>query len=192
MPKTKFKVGDKVMISKTSEYYEEGLNGDDHNPINCYGKVSDIHKDRIYVSWDNGKINSYTAEDLEYPAGTEETNDTLTVDKEFVMKAYESACWDWKKKIQAKFPDLFLNPYAKIVKDESKVALSSLFYLDSNDNYQPLEYNIALVDGIAGHGRDVPLEARFRGIYVNNKSKELKLELIETVDGYAIVFKKKA
>lgn len=188
----KFKVGDKVMISKESSYYQDGLDGDEHNPINCYGRVNSINKDVIYVNWDNGMINSYSAKDLKYPAGMPaETAEELTVDKEFVMQAYESACSTWKKKIEQKFPELFPNPYAKIVKDESSIGTSTLFYLDSKDTYKALEYNIALIDGIAGQGRDVPNEARYRGIYVNNRSKELKLELVETEDGYAIVFKRR-
>lgn len=193
MPKTKFKVGDKVMISKESKYYKFD---DSFNPAGAIGEVIKVQDEdyssrlKVRVLWDKDLdiSNTYAHEDLVYAEDTKE----LTVDREFVMAAYESACSSWKKKIEAKFPDLFLNPYAKIVKDETKIATSTLFYLDLNDEYKALEYNIALIDGVAGHGRDIPEEARYRGIYVNNKSKELKLELIETVDGYAIVFKKKA
>ena len=193
MPKTKFKVGDKVKISRESKYYQLD---DSFNPAGAIGEVIKVQDEdyssrlRVKVLWDKDLdiSNTYAHEDLVY---AEDTKD-LTVDSEFVMAAYESACSSWKKKIEAKFPDLFPNPYAKLVKDEDKIATSTLFYLDSNDEYKALEYNIALIDGVAGHGRDIPEEARYRGIYVNNKSKELKLELIETVDGYAIVFKKKA
>lgn len=188
----KFKVGDKVMISKDCQYYRHS---DPHNPACTIGTVIEI-RDKSYSSrlkvkvlWDKDLdiTNSYGYNDLVHATVV---SDEFTVDKEFVMEAYKSACSDWKKKIEAKFPDLFPEPYAKIVKDENSIAISSLFYLDSNDNYHALEYNIALVDGIAGHGRDVPLEARFRGIYVNNRKGELDLELVETEDGYAILFKK--
>lgn len=198
MPKTKFKVGDKVKISKESKYYQLD---DSFNPAGAIGEVIKVQDEdyssslKVKVLWDKESniSNSYAHNDLVYASAQtmKVSNDDLTVDKEFVMAAYESACSSWKKKIEAKFPDLFPNPYAKIVKDENNIGVSNLFYLDSNDEYKALEYNIALIDGIAGHGRDVPEEARYRGIYVNNKSKELKLELIETVDGYAIVFKKR-
>lgn len=190
----KFKVGDKVMISKRSEYYGTDKS---HNPADKVGTVIEVRDEsystsrlKVKVLWDKESniTNTYSHKDLVYATVV---SDEFTVDKEFVMEAYKSACSTWKKKIEAKFPDLFPNPYAKLVKDETSIGISNLFYLDSNDEYKALEYNIALIDGIAGHGRDVPEEARFRGIYVNNKSKELKLELIETVDGYAIVFKKR-
>ena len=199
MPKTKFKVGDKVKISKDSEYY--GVDAT-YNPADKVGTVIEVQKAdyssrlKVKVLWDKESniSNTYAHEDLVYAAVQTtkvQNDDEFTVDKEFVMEAYKSACSTWKAKIEAKFPELFPSPYAKIVKDESKIALSSLFYMDSDDRYQPLEHNIALIDGIAGHGRDVPEEARFRGIYVNDRHGELNLELVETKDGYCILFKKK-
>lgn len=182
------------MISKRSEYY-----GTDEscNPADKVGTVIEVkdesyssHYLKVKVLWDKESniSNNYDFNDL---VRATVVSDEFTVDKEFVMEAYESACSSWKKKIEAKFPDLFPNPYAKLVKDEGSIGVSNLFYLDSNDEYKALEYNVALIDGVAGPGRDVPEEARFRGIYVNNRLKELDLELIETVDGYCIVFKKR-
>lgn len=190
-----FKVGDKVMISEHSNYYGSG---GPHNPADKVGTVIEVKdKDRrlqVKVLWDRESniTNAYAHDDLVYAANTEAVSSEFTVDMEFVMEAHKSACSTWKAKIEAKFPELFPSPYAKIVKDESKIAISSLFYMDSNDRYQPLEHNIALIDGIAGHGREVPLEARYKGIYVNNRKGELDLELIETEDGYCILFKKKS
>lgn len=32
---------------------------------------------------------------------------TYSVDKEFILEAHKAACFDWKKKIEVKFPQLF-------------------------------------------------------------------------------------
>lgn len=107
--KNKFKVGDRVRISKSSAYYGENKS----NPSDCIGTVTKYDADAYghfasYVDWDNGGDNAYRDEDLELVSAANTSEPAvLTVDKEFVMEAYESACSDWRKKIENKFPELF-------------------------------------------------------------------------------------
>jgi len=37
------------------------------------------------------------------------TSKSHTVDEDFLMEAYESACYEWKKKLKVKFPEVFKN-----------------------------------------------------------------------------------
>ena len=60
---SKLKVGDKVMISKASEYYGISKN----NPKAFVGVITSIYEDEDlshYVAWSNGGTNSYNASDL--------------------------------------------------------------------------------------------------------------------------------
>lgn len=61
-----FKVKDRVLIRKDSEYYTDR----EHNPKKVKGTVvniEDLEEDRhnIKVDWDNGRSNVYRIEDLE-------------------------------------------------------------------------------------------------------------------------------
>jgi len=59
-----FKVGDKVQIKKSSQYYGDG---DSSNPININGRVtcnSGSSDHNISVDWDNGSSNVYNEHDL--------------------------------------------------------------------------------------------------------------------------------
>lgn len=38
---------------------------------------------------------------------TIDNKDTFTVDREFILEAYEAACGDWKARLETKFPTLF-------------------------------------------------------------------------------------
>jgi len=38
---------------------------------------------------------------------TESMKETFTVDKEFILEAHRAACFEWEKKIEKKFPELF-------------------------------------------------------------------------------------
>jgi hypothetical protein len=63
-----FKVGDKVMIDSSSEYYSDEL--DSSNPKDVEGTITEIEGEGyvgglgIIVKWDNGKINGYNKVDL--------------------------------------------------------------------------------------------------------------------------------
>jgi len=63
-----FKVGDKVMIDVSSEYYSDEL--DSSNPKDVEGIITEIEGEgyvgglNIIVKWDNGKINGYNVVDL--------------------------------------------------------------------------------------------------------------------------------
>ncbi len=61
--KSKFKVGDKVIISDGSQWYNEN---DEYNPINVEGKIIRIsdYDLGIIVEWPNEKTNSYNDRDL--------------------------------------------------------------------------------------------------------------------------------
>lgn len=58
----RFKVGDKVLISDDSQYYEAG----DANPSNVEGIITHISDEDlgIIVKWNNGESNSYNTRDL--------------------------------------------------------------------------------------------------------------------------------
>jgi len=60
--KSKFKVGDKVLISDDSQWYDQG----DSNPANVEGVITEIKNEDlgIYVKWSNDKSNSYNDRDL--------------------------------------------------------------------------------------------------------------------------------
>ena len=187
--KNKFKKGDRVRISKDSEYYGGGKS----NPSDCEGTVTkyhagDLQKFTTRVDWDNGTDNSYEDHDLELATNTSEPA-VLTVDKGFVMQAYESACSDWKKKIEQKFPELFpSNPYTKLVEEGSQLTSSTLYYKNRDGKFVALLNNIALIDGVAGE-YGVPEEAKHRGIYIN---KHVDVKVVSTPGGgTAIIFKDK-
>ena len=59
---SKFKVGDKVMISDDSIWYDQGNN----NPANTEGIITEIKDEDlgIIVEWSNGETNSYNDRDL--------------------------------------------------------------------------------------------------------------------------------
>lgn len=184
--KNKFKKGDRVRISKDSEYYDRSQQS---NPSNCIGTVTKCDADGYFtteVKWDNGEYNSYRDYDLDLVS--EASTAELTVDKEFVMQAYKSACSDWKKKIEQKFPELFpSNPYTKLVEDESKLASSSLYYQNSDGEFVALLNSTALIDGVAGCN-GIPKEAKYRGIYIH---KHVDVEVVKTGFGTSIIFKDK-
>jgi hypothetical protein len=59
----KFKVGDKVMIDKSSDYY----GSDEYNPKDVEGVITDITNSRCLpygVNWSDGTRNKYNASDL--------------------------------------------------------------------------------------------------------------------------------
>lgn len=67
-PVTSFKVGDKVKISPSSEYYGDGGT----NPKDVVGTLSEIRTDREYVYrviWSSGATNVYKREDLVLAVG---------------------------------------------------------------------------------------------------------------------------
>ncbi len=74
----KFKIGDKVLIRKDSEYY--GCN--EANPKEIKGIIDDILDDQeeiglpIRVKWTNGKSNSYGSKDLKLVDPTSESYTT--------------------------------------------------------------------------------------------------------------------
>lgn len=189
MAKAKFKKGDRVRISKNSEYYEDSL---DSNPADVTGTVTSYksvkHNDEFstYVSWDNGENNTYSDYDLELYKESKEAvrAEEFTVDKEFVMQAYEAACSTWKERIEDKFPDLFpKSKYVQIVEDEDNVSGSSIYYMTRQGVYKHLR-GVSLILGVAGYG-NTPAESKYRGLYID--SQDIKPVITETDGGAPIV-----
>lgn len=185
----KFKKGDRVVIRKSSEYYNTCAS----NPAGVTGTVQRVGKIsehlNINVKWDDtGVNNSYNACDLQLVQ--EEKPVALTVDKEFVMQAYESACSTWKEKIEKKFPELFDNKYSKLIEDGDLPYTSYLFYKNRNNEYVQLKHGLSLIDGVAD-GRYLPKETKYRGLYIHDPEHAIELEIVKTGTGQSIVFKKK-
>jgi hypothetical protein len=66
---TKFKVGDKVILSETgiNSYSRGRLNSDETNPVDTIGEITEIRKKefKYEVQWANGNFNVYKEDDLE-------------------------------------------------------------------------------------------------------------------------------
>ncbi len=189
MNKRKFTVGDRVMIHKESPYY----GACDSNPKETVGTVSRIGRTEttglyISVKWDSGLNNSYNHLDL--VKVEKENNSVLTVDKEFVMHAYESACSAWKEKIEEQFPELFESKYSKLIEDGDVPYTSYLFYKNRDNKYVELKHGLSLIDGVAD-GRHLPKETKYRGLYIHDPEHAIELEIVKTGTGQSIVFKKK-
>lgn len=79
----KFKIGDRVKITKTSEYWADG---DNSNPKDTEGTIVRIEKMYsaddipIKVAWDNGQDNWYGEVDLEY-VNQQTTNTKMTTNQ---------------------------------------------------------------------------------------------------------------
>jgi len=120
-----FKVGDRVKIATTSEYYE--YYGEDNNPKDTEGIIYEINDYNlgIYVKWDNGRYNTYNSEDLKlakqpsYIHTEEKIINHLKPNNPKVMinaiaitdveqiKALCEAIPSIKEQVQAMYPDLF-------------------------------------------------------------------------------------
>jgi len=94
-----FKVGDKVQIKKSSQYYKEDS---PHNPQKMNGEVIEVNgggDHNIRVKWDNGNTNIYNVSDLKISTGAsenllqeiyykDECSDVLEVDTECSGQVY--------------------------------------------------------------------------------------------------------
>jgi hypothetical protein len=120
-----FKVGDKVMIDVSSEYYED----DSYvNPRDVEGTITEIEGEEGYgglgiiVKWDNGKINGYNKVDLKlakkesYIHDEEKINQPLkpkvmikaiTITDLEQIKALCKAIPSIKEQVQDMYPELF-------------------------------------------------------------------------------------
>lgn len=189
--KAKFKVGDRVRIRKDSEYYLDDSNSS--NPKNTTGTVTK-YKCGDYttsfttnVDWDNNTQNSYRDGDLELETAAVKNNSDLTVDKEFVLQAHKSACSDWKKKIESKFPELFpKEKYTKLVPNERNIDDTRLYVKDNDGNFITINHGLSLVNGIAGMC-GIPNEAKYRGIYINKENSSFDIIIKETDAGETVI-----
>jgi hypothetical protein len=115
--KSKFKVGDKVMIGEDSIWY--GVE-DTWNPINTDGIISDIKNCDlgIYVAWSNGETNSYNERDLVLVGAEQKSYIDDNQLKQYSMKAIVVSSLEQikelaqvsflKEQIEADFPELFI------------------------------------------------------------------------------------
>jgi len=120
-----FKVGDKVMIDSSSEYYSDN---DTSNPRDVEGTITEIEGEDwlgglgIIVKWDNGKINGYNKVDLKlakkesYIHDEEKINQPLkpkvmikaiTITDLDQIKALCEAIPGIKSQVQDMYPELF-------------------------------------------------------------------------------------
>jgi hypothetical protein len=206
----KFKIGDRVKIIKTSEYYREG---DSSNPIDTVGEVIRYKKTGmpIEVRWSSDfTVNSYEEHDLVLAS----SEPTVDVSREFVLRAYDSACSDWKRKIESEIPNLFALTHqvrASFIRDAYKAAdtswkknLKQAFPELFKDAYtclvpgvKPEDLNaslytqidtddyrriegVSLMDGIAGKF-SVPKEAKGCGFYIDKCFLEDKTLILKTL-----------
>ena len=199
------KVGDRVRISKDSEYYRDGQ---ESNPKDVTGTVSEEEEDEYCyrVDWDNGESNTYRINDLYLYSEKNNKADeptVLTVSKEFVLEAHKAACSDWKNKLEKQFPEVFeSDKYPTLVdlNPGEKLVTAGLFakVTDGNgkDKYVPLK-GVEIADGIAD-GDILPIEARYKALYINREATqqlceqyEVKQKPARTSSSYVVYFEKK-
>jgi hypothetical protein len=195
------KVGDRVRLSKDSEYYKDGSFYS--NPTDVTGTVSEVREDETFryrVDWDNGGDNSYTEGDLYLYSEKNKKSNELTVSKEFVLEAYKSACSDWKMKLEQEFPELFeADKYPTLfeLKRGEELPAAHLYVkvrdLDGKDKYVPLK-GVQIADGIAD-GHNLPKEAKHKALYINQDvlqfgDYEVKQKRINS-SSHAVYFEKK-
>jgi hypothetical protein len=116
---TKFKVGDKVRITKSSEWYDANEDGNSPNPPNVDGEICRIDNyDNlgIYVEWDNGVGNSYSDYDLVLVEQESHDNNQsnqnnmkvlIVVDNAEQIKELAKVPF-LKEQIESEFPELFV------------------------------------------------------------------------------------
>jgi len=114
---SKFKVGDKVMISDDSIWY--GVENT-YNPIDIDGVITKIVNDDlgIHVDWSNGESNSYNDHDLVLVGAEQKSYIDDNQLKQYSMKAIVVSSLEQikelaqvsflKEQIEADFPELFI------------------------------------------------------------------------------------
>ena len=115
-----FKVGDKVMIDESSEYYGDDC---DANPKDTIGVISDILFDQvdsglgIIVDWSTGQENSYNKHDLKLAKQKSYIDskpkqqvmiNAIAITEPEQIKALAIAIPSIKPQLQAQFPNLFI------------------------------------------------------------------------------------
>jgi hypothetical protein len=112
-----FKVGDKVMIDESSEYYGDDC---DANPKDTIGVISDINDNdflNIIVDWPTGQENSYNKHDLKLAKQKSYIDNkpkqqvminAIAITEPEQIKALAIAIPSIKPQLQAQFPDLFI------------------------------------------------------------------------------------
>ena len=145
----KFNIGDKVVIvhkgktysTYSDKFVELGFKNVVRNPAlpegtvgTVFGTSFDTSERKIYaIRTKNGE------EVLIGGAGIEVVHledDNYEVSGAFILEAYKAACPEWKKKLEAKFPELFFKVKFKkgdVVKSDSGTILTVLEDVESMD-----------------------------------------------------------
>lgn len=123
----KFNIGDKVKIVNSGQTYstyadkfiELGFKNEINNPGLPHGTVGTV----FGTSFDRSERKIYairTRKGEEVLIGepgieiVDLKDDIYEVSGVFILEAYKAACSEWKKKLEAKFPELFLQDDSKI------------------------------------------------------------------------------
>lgn len=122
--KREFKIGDRVKIAVSSNYYDDNAASNPKNILGVINSISDSSHGTL-VKWDNGYTNGYSTHDLEL---VEETATTQTVSRKALSEIYFEVCFDWQKKIKRILDN-------NLLADEFKVSSSLIeeAYKDAND-----------------------------------------------------------
>ena len=175
------KDGDRVRISKDSQYYRSRSQS---NPKDVTGTIEEVDANEAYcysVKWDNGERNTYEEGDLYSYSEKKKSNkaDKLTVSKEFLLAAYNAACADWKQRLEGEFPEVFETDKYPTLVDISKgeEIETAVLYVRVRDTktgegrYTRLN-GVQLADGIAiGAGDNcgaLPRVARYKALYIES------------------------
>jgi len=123
-----FKVGDRVKIATTSDFYKYNSNGNPRDTEGVISKMEEGYLDiylGIYVKWDNGSYNSYNSEDLVMakqpsyihteekiinhlkPKNPKVMINAIAITDVEQIKALCEAVPSIKSQVQAMYPDLF-------------------------------------------------------------------------------------
>jgi hypothetical protein len=114
--KSKFKIGNTVLISDDSMWYDQGNN----NPANVEGVITEIKDEDlgIIVKWPNNEINSYNARDLVLVGAKQESYIDDNQLNQYSMKAIVVSSLEQikelakvsflKDQIESEFPELFV------------------------------------------------------------------------------------
>jgi hypothetical protein len=191
--------GNRVRISKESEYYRNGISS---NPLGVTGTIERVDPGESYcyrVKWDNGENNTYREGDLYiFENGCDVE---LTVSKEFLLEAHKAACSDWKQRLEEEFPELFeTDKYPTLIdlnKGEHVYSAELYVRIESkggDTRFEPLN-GVQIADGIADD-RSLPVNAKYKALYftaevVGFGKYEIKHKPTESGGGHIVYFEKK-
>jgi hypothetical protein len=205
---TMFRIGERVRISKDSQYYKSRSQS---NPKDVTGTIDKVDANEAYcysVKWDNGERNTYEEGDL-YLYSEKKKSDKankLIVSKEFLLAAYNAACADWKQRLEGEFPEVFeTDKYPTLIGDLNEgeeIGTAALYVKVRDMNTGEKRYvqlnGVQLADGIAiGAGDNcgvLPRVARYKALYIESflgREYSVKVKNATCLDSQVVYFEKK-